>query len=309
MSFSVFILGSNSSLPAFGRHHSSQYFQSGNSHFLIDCGEGTQYQLLKYKLSHSRISAVFISHLHGDHYLGLMGLLFSMHLTGRDKPLTIFGPTGLSDIITTHLRHSGSVLCFDLDFIETSPKGKDLIHETNEVRVFSFPLTHRIPCTGFLFVGQQKSRKIIKDRIPENFLIPWFENLKAGEDIKDENGNILYRCSELTLPPEKPKSYAYCSDTGLVPGLEEILFEVDLLYHETTFLKDSEEWARKTFHSTTHDAARLAKQSKVNQLLIGHFSARYKDVDLFTEECRQLFPNTLPAMEGEQFSPEHHENS
>jgi len=297
----LLILGSNSSLPAYGRHHTSQILNIGGLSLLIDCGDGTQYQLLKYKVKTSKVDHIFISHLHGDHYLGLMGILFSQQLTGRKNKLTIYGQRGLDEIITTHLKYSGATFNYKINFIELNPEQQTVIFENNEVEIQSFPLTHRIPCCGFLFKEKTKERKIIGEKIPRDFPIENFQKLKNGEDILDERGKILFKNEELTSPPNKSASYAYCSDTGFDETLIEKINMVDLLYHEATFLKEKKKWARQTFHSTTEDAAIIAKQAKVGKLLIGHFSARYNDVQPFIDECRDVFPKTLPAVEGEEY--------
>lgn len=295
-------MGSNSSLPAYGRHHTSQYLNIDKYHFLIDCGEGTQYQMLEHNVSLAKFDRAFISHLHGDHYLGLMGILFSMHLSGRTRPFTVYGQRGLDDIILTNLRHSSGNLNYPLDFIELDPDISRIIYENNTLTVESFPLSHRIPCCGFIFREKVKSRRIKAKSIPENFDIKNFELLKAGKDILDSAGNIIYKNEHLTLPPKRSRSYAFCSDTGFKEDIIPVLNKVNMMYHETTFLEEKEIWARETFHSTTKDAGIIAREAEVEKLLIGHFSARYKNIDIFVEETRKYFPHTEPAVEGEVYT-------
>ncbi len=301
MTFQVTILGSNSAIPAYGRHHTAQFVQLNNQKYLVDCGEATQNQLKHYKLSALKLNAIFISHLHGDHYLGLVGLLSSMHLQGRTKALYLLGPRGLKDIITTHFRFSDTVLKYKLIFKPTQAQTEALIFEDKNAKVYTIPLDHRIDCTGFLFKEKQHPIRFNKDKLPPNLSLAHIGSLKKGDDIFDEDGKLLYKNSDLTLPPLPQKSYAYCSDTKYIPELKKQLYGVDLLYHEATFLNESELWASNTFHSTTAQAAELAKESKAKKLLIGHFSARYKDLKPFEEEARKVFKESYLALEGSTF--------
>ncbi len=299
MSFSLTILGSNSATPAYGRHHTAQYLQIQKNTFLVDCGESTQLQLAKYKCKTQKIDHIFISHLHGDHYLGLMGLLFTMHLLKREKELHIYGPKGLSEIITIQLKYSDSTLNYDIVFHELNNLEKQLIFEDSSVEVYCFPLNHRIPCTGFLFKEKLKPVRIDKDKMPANLSLLQIAMLKRGEDVSDEKGNLLYKNSDLTLPPKKSRSYAYCSDTKYDESIIEHIKDVDLLYHEATFLEGKAIWAEKTFHSTTDQAGKIATAANAGKLLIGHYSARYKDLSPFLEETQNYFPETELAIEGE----------
>lgn len=296
MTFQLTILGSNSAIPAHGRNHTSQVLIVNNEHFLIDCGEGTQLQIARYHCKLSKINHILISHLHGDHYLGLIGLISSMHLQGRKKVLTIYGPPGLSEIITIQLKYSQTVLNFPIDFRELKNDG-ELLFQNFSMQVDSFPLNHRIPCFGFLFREKPKPRKIVKEKLPSWVSAKEFNLLKAGKDITDPKGKII-SYKNLTLPPKKSRSYAFCSDTRYMPELKNILKKVDLLYHEATFLNENLQWAESTYHSTTTEAATLAKEAKAGKLLIGHFSARYKDLSPFLTEARSIFPNSELALEG-----------
>lgn len=301
MTFQIKILGSNSAIPAYGRNHTSQVLTVVNKHYLIDCGEGTQLQIARYKARLQKIDNIFISHLHGDHYLGLIGVLSSMHLQGRQKELNIFGPPGLSEIISVQLRYSQTVLNYLVNFTELNSYDFYKIHEDKYLEVYNIPLQHRIDCSGFLFKEKKKPRRINKDKLPEDFPIRNLVKLKKGEDIYDDEGKILYENSSLTLPPRKSRSYAYFSDTKFDEQLAEYIKGVDILYHETTFLDENAYWAEKTFHSTTKQAARMAKLAKADKLLIGHFSARYKDLNPFLNEAQEEFKNSELALEGKIF--------
>ena len=286
-------------MPAYGRHHTSQIVQIDNYHMMIDCGEATQHQIQKYKYNLNKINKVFISHLHGDHYLGLMGVIYSMHLSGRKKDLTIFGQRGLDEIILTQLRYSNSTLNFNLHFSELDPHRISVIDENELFTVTSFPLKHRLPCCGFLFREKAKPRRIKKDLIPKKFPIENFQKLKKGQDILDDQGNILFKNTHLTLPPKASRSYAFCSDTCYDENIVPVVRQVDLLYHEATFLQERKAWADATMHSTTLDAANIARLANVKKLMIGHFSARYRDITPLVDETKSTFLNTIPAIEGE----------
>lgn len=301
MPFQVTILGSNSAIPAYGRHHTSQYVQINNHRFLVDCGEATQNQLIRFKLSILKLNAIFISHLHGDHYLGLVGLLSSMHLQGRTNSLKLYGPLGLRDIIITHFKYSDTALKYKLHFIATNGKSSDIIYEDKHVEISTIPLNHRIDCTGFLFKEKPHPIRFNKEKLPKNLSLVNIASLKKGEDIYDEDGNLTYKNRELTLPPVPQRSYAYCSDTKYIPALKEQLHRVNLLYHEATFLNENELRASNTYHATAAQAALLAKGSYAKKLLLGHFSARYKDLKPFEDEARKVFKESYLALEGTTF--------
>lgn len=286
-------------MPAYGRHHTAQYLQIQKNTFLVDCGESTQLQLSRYHCKAPKIDHIFISHLHGDHYLGLMGLLFTMHLLKRDRDLHVYGPKGLSEIITIQLKYSNSTLNYNIVFHELSHTEKQLIFEDKTVTVHSFPLNHRIPCTGFLFKEKLKPIRLNKEKLPSDISLLQIGMLKRGEDVVDESGRLLYKNKELTLPPRKSRSYAYCSDTKYDTSIIKHIYGVDLLYHEATFLEGKAIWAEKTFHSTTDQAGKIASAANVGKLLIGHYSARYKDLTPFIEETKNYFENAELAIEGE----------
>lgn len=299
MSFKITILGSSGALPAYGRFPSSQWIEIQNHHFLLDCGEGAQMQLMKYQANLHRISHIFISHLHGDHYLGLMGLLFTMHLHRRTGDLHIYSHRGLDEIITTQFRHSRSVPSYKIHFHELEENKREIILENTVLTVETIPLRHGICCSGFLFREKVKPRRINKEKLPQGLLLQQLAGLKRGDDIIDESGNILYTNEELTLPPKHSRSYAYCSDTAYHEDIIPQIREVDLLYHEATFTTDEEAKARETRHSTARQAALIARSACVGKLLLGHFSARYKDLTPLLEEAQHVFPHTAAAIEGE----------
>ena len=302
MTFQVTILGSNSAIPAYGRHHTAQYVQVNNQKYLVDCGEAAQNQLKHFKISALKLNAIFISHLHGDHYLGLVGLLSSMHLQGRTKALYLFGPRGLRDIITTHFKYSDTVLKYKLNFVATKANTKELIYKDKSTEIYTIPLEHRIDCTGFLFREKPHPIRFNKAKLPPDLSLVQIASLKKGEDIFDEDSKLLYKNKNLTLPPPPQKSYAYCSDTKYIPTLKKQLKGVDLLYHEATFLNESELRASNTYHSTASQAAKLAKESNAKKLILGHFSARYKDLTPFQVEARKVFNESYLATEGTTFN-------
>lgn len=289
-------------MPAYGRNQTAQFLKIKSRRFLIDCGEATQHQLLRYKIKAQKLNAIFISHLHGDHYLGLVGLLSTLHLQGRKDELHLYGPKGLNDIITLQLRSSETIFGYELIFHSVDTTSSYVLYEDSKVEVTTIPLKHRIPCCGFIFREKAKPIRINKEKIPPKFPLQWIAKLKKGEDIVNDNDVVLHKNEDLTLPPKHSRSYAYCSDTIYDRSLIPLVKNVDLLYHETTFLHEKEIWATNTFHSTTTQAATIAKDAKVGRLLIGHFSARYSDLSPFVKESRSVFNQTVLAMEGKCFS-------
>ena len=301
MSIRVKILGSNSATPAHRRNHTSQLVNVEGKYYLLDCGEGTQLQLKRYKLRAQRINNIFITHLHGDHYLGLMGLLSSMHLMGRTKPLNLYGPKGLAEIITLQLKYSETVFNYEVNFKEVNTEEYCVIHEDELVLIYSIPLNHRIPCCGFLIEEKLKSRRIIRESLPEDFSVRNIIRLKKGENIYSEDGQLLIKNEDVTLPPRKSYQYAYCTDTKYDESIIPFIKGVDMLYHESTFLEEHMERASTTYHSTAKEAATIALKAEVGKLLLGHFSARYKDLDPIEQEARSVFNASYLAIEGEEF--------
>jgi ribonuclease Z len=302
LSFKITILGSSGAMPAYGRHPSAQLVEIENSHFLVDCGEAVQMQLMRYQVNIHRINHIFISHLHGDHFLGLMGLIFTMHLQRRVNDLHIYSHRGLDEIITTQLRYTRSWPNFKIVFHRLEKDVREIIYEDNQITIETIPLKHKIRCSGFLFREKTKPRRIDKEMLPPNLLIQQLAALKRGEDVKDEIGNILYTNASLTLPPRPSHSYAYCSDTAYNESIIEQIKNIDLLYHEATFLEDEISKAVDTLHSTAAQAAEIASKAQVGKLLLGHFSARYRDLQPVLDEAQKIFQNCALAVEGESFT-------
>jgi ribonuclease Z len=302
MSLKLTILGCYSATPRVNSYPTSQFLEIKNHHFLIDCGEGTQVQLRKYGVKFSKIKHIFISHLHGDHLFGLVGLISTFRLLNRESELHVFGPKGIKEIITLQLKLSNSWTNYPLLFHELSSEKSELIFENDKVEVHTIPLNHRIYTNGFLFKEKIGERKLNMDAIIEykEIEVCDFQNLKNGRDFVLQNGTVL-KNKLLTLPPSKPLSYAFCSDTCYEPNIVEHIKKVSCLYHETTFLKDKENLAEKTKHSTAEQAAKIAKKANVKQLIIGHFSGRYKNIEDFKTEASKIFENTLLAEEGKTF--------
>ncbi|MBS1680646.1 MAG: ribonuclease Z [Bacteroidetes bacterium] len=302
MALSLTILGSSGALPAIGRYPTSQHLVIQNRHFLIDCGEGAQMQLAKLQLSFHKIDHIFISHLHGDHYLGLMPLLFSMHLHKRATDLHLFSPQGLDEMITLHLKHAKSALNYKIVFHPFDPNKIETLIDNEILTVETIPLIHKLECAGFLFREKRKPRRINKEKIIDGLKLQQIASLKTGADIFDEQGNLLYKNESLTLPPRPSLSYAYCSDTALNTQMVEQIKNVDLLYHEATFAHADLAKAVETKHSTASQAAEIARQASVQKMVIGHFSARYNRLDLLLDEARSIFKNTELATEGTTFT-------
>jgi ribonuclease Z len=299
LEFEVTILGSNSAIPAHGRNQTSQLVQVGGSFLLLDCGEGTQIQLRKFKLKFSRIDFIFISHLHGDHFYGLMGLISSFHLVKRERLLTVFGPQGLDEIITVQLKHSNTNLGFPLRFVSTQPEKEELILEEKKFRVRTFPLSHRISCTGFLIEEKQGLRNLVKEKLQHQKLsLEAINTLRSGKDFLDADGKILYAVSEFAHPQKPVRKYAYCSDTIYDPSLVQFIQGADLLYHESTFDDMEAKRAGTTFHSTARQAAMIAKAAGVKKLLLGHYSSRYKNLSILLDQAKEEFPESDLSEEG-----------
>ena len=302
MSFEIKILGSNSASPVLNRHQSGQLITIEQILFLVDCGEATQYQLLKYKAKINRIDYIFISHLHGDHYLGLVGLISTMHLQGRSKDLHLFGPPGLDEIITLQLKISETFLNYKIIFKELDTTTVSTILDLPQLTVETIPLKHRILCCGFLFREKPKKRRLRRDVVPESISLAQISKLRNGEDVQDEHGKMIFKNEEFTLPPKKSRAYAYCSDTIYwEPNIPQVS-GVDMLYHEATFLENMKERAAVTFHATAAQAGQFAAKANVKQLIIGHFSSRYKDLNPHLDEAKSYFPNSALAIEGHTFN-------
>jgi ribonuclease Z len=294
--FAVTILGNNSAVPAFDRHPTSQVVTMDGYNFLVDCGEGTQIQMINYKIRRSKISHIFISHLHGDHYFGLIGLINSFGLLSHQQDLHVFGPSPLQQIIELQLSVANTILPFKLIFHTINHEG--ILLDEEKFRVRCFRTNHRIECYGFHFEEKKKPRKINPDNA-KKFEVPssFYERLQNGEDYTQKDG-ILIKNEWVTDPGTKPKSYAYCADTKYDETLIPHILGADMIYHETTYLDNLRERADFRFHSTTKQAALLAKKAGVKKLLIGHFSSKYDTLEQFEAEAREVFPDTELAIEG-----------
>ncbi len=298
MPFSVTILGSGSATPAPNRYPTAQLLTYDNDCFLIDCGEGTQYRLLDIKFRPSRLKAIFISHLHGDHYFGLAPLLSSLNLGGRTEELFLYGPKGLDQILEVIFKHSEKLYGFPLHFVETDTQNQVQLFENQFLTIKTIPLDHKIDCAGFLFTEKEKKYNIKKERLPADISIEHIKQLKDGVNVVDEDGEVMYSVSEYTLPPSPSRSYAFCSDTRFNEQTAGYVQGVDLLYHEATFLNELANQATERYHSTPGQAATTALNAGAKKLIIGHFSSRYKTFELFLNEAKAVFANTELALDG-----------
>ncbi|WP_336517351.1 ribonuclease Z [Pollutibacter soli] len=292
----VTILGNNSALPMHDRHPTSQVITTEDHLFLVDCGEGTQIQMNRYKIRRSRINHIFISHLHGDHYFGLPGLLNSFNLTSRTEPLHIYAPAPLKEILDLQFKVGEAHLSYSLHFHPLGEPG--LLVDERKITVHSFKVRHRIPCWGFLFREKPKPRKVDPDKavkagVPTSF----YPHLKEGEDYTSSEG-ILTKNEEVTKPSPPSYSYAYTADTSYDESIAEIVKGCGLLYHEATYLDEMRERARERFHSTAKEAATIAKTAGVKKLILGHFSSKYEELDAFRQEAELVFPEVELAKEG-----------
>lgn len=301
MTFEVTVLGSNSAIPAHDRFPTAQVLNIQDHLYLLDCGEGTQIRFRDCNVKYGRINQIFISHLHGDHYFGLIGLINSYHLLRREKPLHIFCPPGLEDIINVQLNYASTQLNFELVFHPITPED-DLIFEDSAITVKALTMDHRIPCSGFLFREKERDRKIVPEKIEEYGIhVEQIDAIKKGAGFTTTSGDVIPH-EELTKPPPRPRSYAFLTDTKVQEKLIPMLEGVDMLYHDATFMKNSEQRAAETYHTTGEQAAQFAKKAGIGKLLLGHFSAKYKDLTPLLEEARAVFPNSDLALEGKTFS-------
>ena len=301
MTFEVIILGSSSATPMFNRNPTAQLLNCNEKFYLIDCAEGTQQQLIKFNLKASKIDYIFISHLHGDHYFGLIGLLSSLHLNGRIKPLHIFAPKALQEILELQFKHSDTNLKYELIHKFTDATKSEVIFENNDVTVEIIVLNHRIPCTGFKFTEKKRLRKLLVDKLEQDEIpLELYPLLKRGVDLDLPDGLVIKNI-DYTTDSADPRSYAYCSDTIYDERYFETIKNCDTLYHEATFLHELLERAKETHHTTALQAAQVAKIVGAKKLIIGHFSSRYKTLVELLDEARTIFPKTELATEGITF--------
>ncbi len=295
------ILGCYAATPRTITNPTSQVLEIKNRMFLIDCGEGTQVQLRKNKIKFSKINQVFISHLHGDHFFGLIGLISTFSFLGRTTELHIYGPKGIKEIILLQLRLSNSWTNYDLYFHELESEVSETIFEDDKVVVTTIPLKHRVYTNGFLFQEKIGERKLNMDAVLNHEIEScYFQKIKNGKDITLEDGRIISN-SILTFDPIQPKSYAFCSDTVYHEAIVPIIENVDVLYHESTFLESEDTLALKTLHSTAKQAAQIALKANVKLLILGHYSTRYDSITVFQEEAKTIFPEVLLADDGKTF--------
>lgn len=295
------ILGCYAATPRTLTNPTSQVLDINNHLFLIDCGEGTQVQLRKSKIKFSRINHIFISHLHGDHFFGLPGLISTFRLLGRDKEIHIYGPKGIKEAITMLLKLGDSWTNYPLRFHELTSKESELIYEDAKVSVTTIPLDHRIYTNGFLFKEKLAKRKLNIEAVAKYKVDKaYFQNIKNGKDITLDNGKIISN-SELSFDPPEPKSYAYCSDTAYKPEIVPQISKVDALYHESTFLDSEMHLSTRTKHATAKEAAAIAKAAEVGTLILGHYSTRYKSIELFKKEAQTVFDEVELADDGKVF--------
>lgn len=297
MKFELTLLGTSGAVPAYGRFPTMQVLNVQEAMYMIDCGEGAQMRFSDYNIHWGRLKHIFISHLHGDHFYGLWGLINSMALNGRNADLTIFCPAALKDMLRAVMPYMKK-LSFEVKF-QPIPQDKHvLVHEDKRIQVFTLPLNHSVPAAGFLFREKERPRSM-RGALIEKYSIPYQQipYIKAGADYVAEDG-IRIPNERLTTAPPKPRTYAYCSDTAWQPSLLPLIQGADLLYHEATFCEREREQASKTLHSTASDAARIAREAQVRQLVLGHYSSRYKYLDVLLAEACQVFPNTLLGMDG-----------
>ena len=303
MSIKLTILGCHSASPRQNAFPTAQFLEINERKILIDCGEGTQTLLRKYKVPFSKIKYIFISHLHGDHFYGLIGLISTFGLHGRENDLHIFGPKGIKEIITLQIKYAKSWTKFKLLFHELESDSSELIYEDKKIEVHTIPLDHRVYTNGFLFKEKIGDYSLNMDAIYANpeIEICDYHNIKKGKDfVPQDNGQPIPN-SKLTFPPKKPLSYAFCSDTAYKPDIVSIIQNTDLLYHEATLIKKKKELTARTKHSTAKEAAKIAKLTNTKNLVLGHFSSRYDDLNKFKEEAETIFTPVCVAESGKVF--------
>lgn len=301
MKFEVTILGSASATPVYNRNPTAQLLNCNERFYLIDCGEGTQQQLIKYGFKASKIDYIFISHLHGDHFFGLIGLLSSLHLNGRTKALHIFAPAAIKDILELQFLHSDTRLRYPINYYATDATKSEVIFKNNDVIVETIVLNHRIPCTGFKFTEKKRLRKLIVEKLEADKVpVELYQMLKRGVDVNLADGRLI-KYLDYTTDSATPKVYCYCSDTLYDERYFAQIANADTLYHEATFLHEMLERAIETHHTTAQQAAEIANKVKAKKLLIGHFSSRYKTLEALLEEAKAGFGETQLAIEGKTF--------
>lgn len=301
MNFEVTIIGANSAVHAFGRFPTCQIVQVNHEPYLVDCGEGSQYRMELFKVKRSKINQIFISHLHGDHYYGLVGFLSTLNLNSRIEPLTVYGPEGLREIVELNFFYSKTDLKYPVDFVVIDTTIHQKIYENGFLEVYTIPLSHKVPTAGFLFKEKIRPNKIIPEMI-DKYAIPTalIDSIKLGDDFYTAEGQLILN-KELTIPAPSPRSYAYCSDTVFTESILPIIDQVNLLYHESTYLEKEASKAVAYHHTTARQAATIAKKAKVGQLILGHFSSRYESLQEMLHEAQEVFQNAALAQEGNTY--------
>lgn len=295
------ILGCYSATPRVLTNPTAQVLEIKNHMFLIDCGEGTQVQLRKHKLKFNRIKHIFISHLHGDHFFGLAGLISTFRLLGRETDLHIYGPKGIKEIITLQMKLADSWTNYKLVFHELTSEDSELIYDDETIEVFTIPLRHRVYTNGFLFKEKEGDRKLDIQAVEAHHInLAYYRKLKQGFDVKNDEGKLI-KNNLVTKPGTKPKSYAFCSDTAFHESIVSVIKDADVLYHESTFLEQHEKLADPTKHSTAKQAATIAKMAQVKTLILGHYSTRYDNLNDFKTEAKTVFNNVKLAKDGKVF--------
>ncbi|HAF29344.1 MAG TPA: ribonuclease Z [Bacteroidales bacterium] len=304
MTFELTILGSSSAVPTSKRNLTAHVLNVHERFFLIDCGEGTQMQIRKNKIRLGKINNIFISHLHGDHIFGLFGLISTFNLLNRDTDLHIYSHPELENILNRHIEYFEKTLSFKIVYHHLKPKLNEVIYEDDKIVVETIPLKHRVPACGFKFTEKPHLRNLRKNVVQFHKIpISQIQGIREGNDFVNEDNEIISN-EKLTLPPYKIRSYAYCTDTAFTEKIVPLISGVDLLFHEATYAKNLKRQAKLTSHSTSEDAAKIASMAKVKKLILGHFSARYKDVSSLVNEAREIFPNTFAAEDGEKYQIE-----
>lgn len=295
------ILGCHSATPRINTNPTSQVLEIKNNVFLIDCGEGTQVQLRKQKIKFSRIKHIFISHLHGDHYFGLVGLISTFRLLTREADLHIYSPKGLKEVITLQMKLADSWTNYKLIFHELDSNSSELIYEDENVEVYTIPLDHRVYTNGFLFKEKEGERKLDMNAVLNNNIdVSYYRKLKQGYDVENNDGKLIEN-GKVTKAGKKSKSYAFCSDTAYIESIVPLIEGVDVLYHESTFLEKHNDLAYPTRHSTAKQAAKIAQQANVGKLILGHYSTRYNNLEEFRKEAQTIFENVELAEDGKSF--------
>lgn len=293
---SVTILGNNSAVPAFNRHPTSQVVSHDGANYLVDCGEGTQIQMIKYKIRRGKITHIFISHLHGDHYFGLVGLINTFSLLSHTQEMHVYAPAPLQQIIEMQLKVADTFLCYPLHFHTLTEPA--ILVDNDKIRITCFRTTHRIECYGFVFQEKQGKRKLLIDKVQKMEIpVSFYNSLQQGLDYITSKGKRIAN-ADVTADPEKGKKYAFCADTRYDESIIPHIYGADCIYHETTYLDNLRDRAVERFHSTTKQAGMIARKAMVKKLLIGHFSSKYATLEQFLQETKEVFPNTELALEG-----------